>query len=168
MDSEADNSTSHPITKAEVLRILRAEQGQWEQLIALVPTEQLEQPMTPGGWSLRDLLAHLLWYAREGLALCRDGAVRYPEMWGRPYDAINADIWREAQAMAGGDVLAVWRATIQEIYGWVAASDEAWLAEPVAFPSEKPVSRLQQVEINTFGHYREHVDDLRTWLEGEG
>ncbi|MCC6165641.1 MAG: ClbS/DfsB family four-helix bundle protein [Caldilineaceae bacterium] len=164
MDSEAE----HPITKAEVLRILRAEQGQWEQLIALVPTEHLEQPMTPGGWSLRDLLAHLLWYAAEGLALCRDGAVRYPEMWGRPYDAINADIWREAQTAAGVDVLDAWRATIQEIYDWVAVSDEAWLAEAVAFPGEKPVSRLRQVEINTFGHYREHVDDLRAWLEGEG
>lgn len=158
---------SEPMTKTELLRILRAEQGQWEQLIALIPCDQLEQPMTPGGWSLRDLLAHLLWYMQEGLTNCRDGRVQYPEMWGRPYDELNADIRQAAQTMDGAAALATWRATCQEIYAWVSESDETWLDGMVAFPGEKPVSRLTQVEINTVGHYREHIDDLRAWLEGE-
>lgn len=159
---------SHPISKAELLRVLRAEQGQWEQLLALVPTDQLEQPMTPGGWSLRDLLAHILWYQQEGLALCRDGAARTPEMWEHSIDEINAEIVAAAQTMSGVDAMAAWRATFQELYDLVDENDEAWLAGTVAYPHMKPVTRLEQVQMDTVGHYREHADDLRAWLEGEG
>ncbi len=167
MDSSADPDVDYTLSKEELERSLRSEWGQWEQLLALVPTEQLEVPMTPEGWSLRDLLAHLLWYEQECLALCREGAVAHPAMWGRAFDAINADIWQAAQTMRGVDVVEAWRAVSQELSDCLAEMDDEQLDGLAAFPGEPPAPVRRHIEENTFGHLREHLGELRAWLEGE-
>jgi hypothetical protein len=37
--------------------------------------------------------------------------------------------------------------------------------EPVAYPGEQPFPRWHHVWENSYAHYREHLDDVRSWLE---
>jgi hypothetical protein len=153
------------MTKGELLRMLRAERGEWEQLLALAPLSQAEQPMQPGGWSLRDLIAHLVWYEQECLALCRTGVVAQPGMWGQPEDELNATIRQAAQQVPASALLATMRSLFVEITGWLEKVEPALLAEPVAYPGEQPYPHWHHIWENSYDHYREHLDDMRSWLE---
>jgi hypothetical protein len=153
------------MTRGELLRIVRAERGQWEQLLALAPLDQAEQPLRPGSWSLRDLLAHLHWYEQAGLCLCREGATPHPELWRLSPAERNMAILTAARRVSMAQVMAAWRRLFDDLCAWLHAADAATLAGTVVVPGGRARPRWRIVREYSYDHYRGHVDELRTWLE---
>ncbi len=51
-----------PRSKAELLERMRAGREEWDALIAQIPDSARTEPALPGGWSVKDLIAHIAAY----------------------------------------------------------------------------------------------------------
>ena len=155
------------MTKAEALAELRAARQELEELLAGLPPERMERPGATGDWSVKDVLAHLLWYEREELELIRESGVAASPLWEVPYERRNGLIREELRSLALADVLAQLR---QVFAGLVAAVDrlsDVDLVTSGRFPGTS-AERLpwQDIALNSWTHEREHVEALRAGLAG--
>ncbi|MBO0731474.1 MAG: DinB family protein, partial [Acidimicrobiaceae bacterium] len=61
--------------KAELIDELVATREELEELLTAMTSEQMLAAGVVGDWSVKDVLAHLLWYEREELELIRESGV---------------------------------------------------------------------------------------------
>src|SRR6202521_5973988 len=99
------------LSKTQLLTELRTEQAAWEALLAEIGQAHMTQPEVAGGWSIKDIVAHLTgWSRRSGLrfqALLRhepDFAPPWPPDL-REDDEINAWMYEANRNRPLADVL---------------------------------------------------------------
>jgi uncharacterized protein (TIGR03083 family) len=69
-----------------------------ERALAALPADRLEAPTLPGGWSVKDLLAHLGWWERRIANLYQillRGDLPHPFEDAEPIDQLNARVYAE-------------------------------------------------------------------------
>src|SRR5258708_28538867 len=93
------------MTKAEVIDRLRTTRGELEALLAAMTPEQMRRPGVAGDWSVKDVLAHILWYAREELELVRESGAAASALWDVAQDPRNGLIREELRDQPLDDVL---------------------------------------------------------------
>jgi uncharacterized protein (TIGR03083 family) len=154
------------VTKAEVLDTLRRTRGELEELLAGMTTEQLQRPGVVGDWSIRDVLAHLLWYEREELELIRESEVAASPLWEVPFDPRNHLIHEELRDLPLDDVLGQLREVFTEFGAAVDALSDDDLVMPGRFPGTS-TERLpwQDIGLNSWMHEGEHLEGIRAWME---
>ena len=92
-----DNDTR----KEQLLDELRDEQAQWEALLSDIGEDHMTQPDVAGGWSIKDIVAHLTGWRRRTVARLQ-AALRHeptpPTPWPAQLqtdDEINAWIYAD-------------------------------------------------------------------------
>src|SRR5262249_51950191 len=159
---------SRRMRKAEVVEALRTTRQDLEELLAAMTPGQMRRPGVAGDWSVKDVLAHLLWYQREELELIRESELAASPLWEVAQDPRNRLIREELGELPLDEVLDELR---QVFAGFVAAverlSDED-LVTPGRFPGTSP-ERLpwQDIADNSWMHEREHVAGIRSWLDAQ-
>jgi len=162
----------HPdgiVGKAQLLSDLRDEQSRWEDLLREIGEENMTQPDVAGGWSIKDIVAHLTGWRRRTVGRFQ-AALRH-EPPPAPYwpahlqtdDEINAWIYAANRDRPLADVLRDSRAVFDQLAEALDAFPEADLADPARFPwmEGEPLSGAA-----FFGHFHEeHEADMRAWLE---
>lgn len=125
----------------------------WQALldtIAAVPGERMHEPGATGEWSVKDILAHVaVWddIQVDKIKLLVNGA-QLPQWEG--FQAIND---REHAARSG------W--TLDQASTEMHAAHERVLAALRTVPDIDPA----QIKDDTWGHYDEHAESIRTWLD---
>lgn len=157
------------VTKAEFLATLRAERAQWEALLAEVGEGRLDEPGATGHWSVKDVVAHVMWYegwVNERLAERAQGiAYVAPEMDTMYYHDRNERIYQMHHDRAASDVLADGRQVFADLYAWADTLSEAELNATGLFPDTPPDWPAWRVFENmSYEHYRKHAALLRAWL----
>ncbi|TMC56864.1 MAG: ClbS/DfsB family four-helix bundle protein [Chloroflexota bacterium] len=56
--------------KATFIEGLRNERAGWEALLAQVGKERMLEPGAAGAWSVKDIIAHIMWGEREMIGVC--------------------------------------------------------------------------------------------------
>ena len=141
--------------------VVRQIEDSWRELqsaLAEVPGDRIEEPGVVGPWSTKDLLGHVTTWEAEMMANVQravDGLEMkcYPDV-----DAFNADASAAKQAMSVEDL----RRELSRVHGETvrfvsALSDELLGREQVEW----------RIRIDTFAHYREHTEHVRSWLAPE-
>ncbi|HEX9124547.1 MAG TPA: maleylpyruvate isomerase N-terminal domain-containing protein [Actinomycetota bacterium] len=141
----------------ERTRLVGEEEEGWTDLRGLVERlspEQLEEPgVNDDGWSVKDLLWHLsCWWAEAAHKLEQIRLETYAEQ-EVPEDDMNARFLEEGRHLARSDVEAQ----------LLAARSRA-LQELAALP-EITTPGAEWFEESGALHYREHLPDLRSWVE---
>jgi hypothetical protein len=157
------------ITKVQLLDELQQENAQFEALLAAIGPERMTQPDVAGGWSIKDIVAHLTaWRQRTVVHFraARSGDSVTPPLWPpelQTDDEINAWIYAANRDRPLEDVLSESRETFQQLVAAIDAFDEAELRD---------TSRFGWLEgerfrgSSFFGHFHdEHEPDMRAWLE---
>lgn len=157
------------ITKAQLLDELQQENAQFEALLAAIGPARMTQPEVAGGWSIKDIVAHLTGWRTRTVArfrAARSGEPVAPPPWPQDLqedDDINAWIYAANRDRPLDDVLSDSRATFQQLVDAISAMDEAELRD---------ASRFAWLEgehfrgSSFFGHFHEeHEPDMRAWLE---
>ena len=155
-------------SKAQLLTDLQNEQTQWEALLTDIGEAHMTQPDVAGGWSIKDIVAHLTGWRMRTVARFQ-AALRHeptpPPAWPAQLqddDEINAWIYAANRDRSLADVLAESRTVYQQLADALDAFPEADLQDP---------NRFEWLAGETwngaalFDHFHEeHEPDMRAWL----
>jgi uncharacterized protein (TIGR03083 family) len=138
----------------------------WEALGSAVDSfseTEIEQPGVIEGWSVKDLLGHIAFWADKAAADLQAIAGGRPEDVATPGSEKDVDEWneRERQSRAGrplADIREEWLESFQKAMGALAAFPAERLQENV-----KGRTVLERFAGDTYEHYREHFGDLSAW-----
>ncbi|HXF72780.1 MAG TPA: maleylpyruvate isomerase N-terminal domain-containing protein [Actinomycetota bacterium] len=112
--------------------------------------ERGDEPVLPGGWSVRDLLWHVAcWCAECASALERIRLGTY-RGWEEDVDALNARFLEEGRRHDAATGRAM-----------LAAARNRMLQELALLPEEPPREAVEWFRESGVQHYREHLEDVR-------
>ena len=126
--------------------------------------EQVLIPGVCGGWSVRDLIAHVTWWDAEALdhlpqVLAGERPPKYSDTYGG-IDAFNALMTKRNAGLSLEEVRERAQSTHARLVAFVAAVDPALLT---------PKSRFRhRLKLDTFGHYPIHTAQIIAWRERNG
>ena len=155
----------------DALSFLEDERDAWRPYEALadLTDEQLQAPLPGGGWSGRDLMAHLVAWQRVALNVARELAVNETSVakaaadadWvGRGGGAINDENQRTWAANPLAELREAFASTSGELRGYLTVVPESrWI---------KNADNLQFMTDETLDHYDEHRRDLAAILAAAG
>jgi len=166
------------LSKKEYLELLRQEKARWEEMLAGLSEDQITAPDLPGGWSIKDVMTHLM--AWQGITNARLQAAlhetepEYPH-WpegldpeAEDVDELNAWIFGTYHDLSWGEVYTAWQNGFRRVLEASEAIPESHLLEKgrYAWLSDYPLSA---VLLGTYEHHHEeHWVPLKVWLREKG
>ena len=150
------------MNKAELLASIRRDRARFDALVAGLDAAQLVEPSLEGGWSVKDVFAHVSiwerlcseWFAAAARGETPDRA----EV--RDVDGFNARAYADAKDRPLADVFAESRLSHEAIVAAIDGMSEAELAGDKRFGWPM----WQMASANSDDHYREHIDQIEAWL----
>lgn len=144
---------------------------EWDTVIARVPVDRLTEPGLAGGWSVKDLIAHVAWSEREMIGVIRERALVGSPLWELSQDERNAAVFAENRDRPLADVLAEERTLWDELRPGLESLTDDDLNDPSHFrdltEAIPGVPPWQIFAGSTFAHYDDHARDIRAWLDRE-
>ncbi len=154
-----------PVTVAQLTEMVRTDRAEWEAVLARVPRERLTESGLPGGWAVKDVLAHMTWAMREGIGVMRARRLVGSDLWKLDDDGRNAIVVEQSRARSLDTVLADYETTSADYMKELAGLSDDELNDPARWPEMPPDWRPWRI-IYDPKHYAHHAADLREWLEG--
>jgi uncharacterized protein (TIGR03083 family) len=155
------------MTKERILAKLRAEHDALLEVLAQVPPNQMTEPHFEGGWSVKDLLAHITLWERRTLgriqATLREEPL--PPFFPGDADRVNAQAYAANRDRPLAEIEADFHRTFQELLDQVEGLRQEDLDDPRRFPWTRRVPVKRYLNGDGYGHYAEHARQIRAWLE---
>lgn len=149
-----------PKDKAATLEQVRATHAELVTALERFSPDEMTTPGVNGEWSIKDMVAHIVWWEQHLLRRLRSGrddvyeGVTDATEGRRRTDEVNARVLAENQSRPLADALADFRASYDETLAYLEAMTEDDLAKPeIAEP----------VGFDTYEHYPEHTHMLSDW-----
>jgi hypothetical protein len=157
------------LSKTQFLTELRDEQAAWEALLDEIGQAHMTQPEAAGGWSIKDIVAHLTGWRRRSVRRFQALLKHEPDFsppWPkelREDDEINAWIYESNRDRSLAEVLSESRDVFQQLLETLDAFSEEELQEL------RRLLGLEEEQVSGslfFAHFhQEHEPDMRAWLE---
>lgn len=145
---------------------IRKAREEWLSLIAEVGKPRMTEPGLPGGWSVKDVIAHITWYEREMIGMLKAMALVGSDLWQLPHDERNVPIYEKNRDRPLEEVLSEAEQVYAQLFEAIASLSEDELSDPSHFrdmPSEW--TPWDVIAGNTHEHYHQHIPDIREWLQ---
>ena len=151
--------------KTTFLELLRSSRAEWEALLDEVGEARMAEPGANGEWSVKDVVAHVLWGEREMVGVCQQRALVGSDLWEMTDDERNPIMvswYRDHSVQA---VLAEEKQVYAQLLAEVQKLSEDDLNNPGNF-RDMPADWVpwQLIAGDTFKHYRDHMPTIREWL----
>ena len=144
---------------------LASARREWDQVLEGLARERMEESSLAGGWSVKDVVAHVAWSEREMVGVIRQKALIGSPLWELGQDERNAIVVAENRERDLDDVLEEERRVYAELLP---------LLEGLTTEELENGDRWQQMLPNvppwrifagsTFLHYEEHAAMIAAWL----
>jgi hypothetical protein len=165
-----------PESKTELLERMRAGRGEWDALIAQIPDSVRTEPALAGGWSVKDLIAHVAafenWTAAQIRAANEGRAPTDRELYGVEemppdfegwdIDRQNAAIYAQYKEMPLAEVMTFSSQAFADLIAAVEAVPEDDIASTGAQTWTEDKTLLEIVPGQCYAHYEQHADELRS------
>ena len=160
----APNTSPSP-TGARVLERIRQSRQALEGLVASLDEATLMRP-GPGGWSVKDHLAHLTAWRRMVLGFldgraAPEGLGVSAETYEQGEDAINAALFVSHRERPWPEVRDEFHRVYDSLVERLAQLGEDEWQQPYPITPRRPYPRIDNIEGNTFEHDLEHLG----WIE---
>lgn len=149
------------VGRDQILQEIATEWMELQGLLANVPAGRIEAHPLVGNWSVKDLMGHITTWEAEAM-MNIEGFLGHPSRQMRTYpdvDGFNERTVAEKRAVsleeARRDLVETHTRLVQLLEGLPAA---AFDQEPVA----------HRIQLDSYGHYKEHSETLRGWLSDAG
>ena len=157
------------LNKTQFLTELRDEQAAWEALLNEIGEAHMTQPEVAGGWSIKDIVAHVTGWRRRSVRRLQALLKHEPDFsppWPpelREDDEINAWIYQANCNRSLAEVLSESRDVFQQLVETLDAFSEDGLRDL------RRILGLEEEQVSGslfFAHFhQEHEPDMRAWLE---
>ena len=156
------------VNKQDLMQQIEQSYADLEAALAALDAAQMTAPALPGGWSVKDALAHLSVWHRRALDLIQP--VQPPRVPEIPpsgieedqIEAFNARFYQEHKDDPLAEVLASFRDSYQQLLASVQQLSEADLTKPV----RGETLTWHIIAGNTYDHYPEHLEAIRAAFPG--
>lgn len=157
------------ITKASLLRELRAARAEWDALIAEVGVARMSEAGATGNWSVKDVMAHLTsysrWFVHASEAHFRGEIPPLDGTEGMSFEQRNQLRYMQARDRPLADVQAESKQVFGRLLEVVQAHTEEFLTQPQQFEGvPEPLLIWRMLEGDGYAHYRDHIHVIRAWL----
>lgn len=161
-----------PLGKTTLLERTRAARAALDALLATLDDRQMHEPAFEGGWSAKDLLAHIANW--EALCIGWIEAGERGETPDRPAAisdeeaaAINERVYREHRERPLDDVRASSRRSYERMIATIERLDDGALTDGsrFAWTGGRPVSLF--IRWNADAHYDEHREQIAAWTSAK-
>ena len=159
---------NEPKSKAELIQAMISAREELDSLIDQIRPSAMSLAGAPGEWSVKDIIAHLTAYDQQlALTLALRGQ-KPPDFWIEdiPLDEFNRRLFEENREKALDEVLQQFKDIWRDMLAEVRARSEAYLFGEQSVPGVlytfRPCDILRS---ESYGHYLDHVPDLRARLE---
>jgi hypothetical protein len=151
------------VNQAELLAHIRSGRAQFESALAPCSDDQLLAPNLHGGWSLKDLIAHIGFWEQHA-ALTFSALLRGVDPPAEPFnlDELNARVYAQNQYMPLAGVRLEEQAAYGQLLLLVENARDDDLFNPQRFAGTQGQPFAEWIENNTYGHYEEHQADYET------
>ncbi len=154
------------MNKGDVLEKIRNGRAEWERLIHSVPKERMNERIM-GDWTLKDIIAHMTWGEREMLTLIQSRSMAgASELWNLPTDERNRRMVEDSRSQPADEVIKESRDVSRNLIEEIEQLKDDHFNNPAHFagmPADWTLWKL--LEGNTWGHYPEHIEPIRAWLD---
>jgi hypothetical protein len=163
------------INKTQLLSRIQTARAPLDTMLAQLTEEQMTQPSVEGKSSVKDILAHITTWeqhlVRRLQAALQDGKAEvYVVAPGEPgdTDSVNELMFVQNQQLPLRQVVSDFHQSLQDVLQSVGRISDKDLFDPKALAQVfgYPVERI--IGSDTFVHYPEHIESIRTWLEKQG
>jgi hypothetical protein len=165
--SSKSGEALNKMTRAELLEQIRSRRAQLETVLVQFSPEHMLTPALPGHWSVKDVLAHLGWWAQRIVNTyhtLRQGNIPDPHLEALGIDELNAQVFAEHEGRPLAEVRREERQAYQALLALAESAPEADLFDPNRFAWTEGQPFVEWVKGNTYEHYAEHLPDLQAWL----
>ena len=150
--------------KKTFLATLDAERTEWEHAFTLIEETQMLQPGVQGEWSVKDLVAHVVWYEREMVNLLQRRSLEGGSpLWSHAAVKRNARIDDENRERPLAEVLSEANDIFAELRELLEALSDEDLNDPSRMEMPPEWQPWQVIAENTYEHYRHHRAALEIW-----
>lgn len=153
--------------RVELLNEIYAGRTRLEAALQKLTPPQMTSPDLPGGWSVKDLMAHLGWWENHVQELYRalvaDGEPVEPINEGT-VDAVNARVIETFRSRDLEDVRAYEQDAYTHLLELIETAPEADLFDPQRFSWTANQPFAGWLVGNSSGHYEEHLQNLENLL----
>ena len=162
-------------SKAALLEHMREGREVWDGLMLQVPDSAITIPALHGGWSVKDLMAHVAAYEKWTAAQIRaanerreptnlelygvDDVPEDPEGWD--LDRVNAAIYDRYAVTPIADIRALAEHAFADLIAAIEAVPESELTTTDAQSWAGGDTLLDVIPRQSYVHYEHHLDDLR-------
>ena len=168
--------STRPKSKSELLERMRAGREEWDALIAQIPESVRAEPALAGGWSVKDLIAHVAadeqWTAAHIRAANEDRAPTNEELYGvdeMPDDPEGWDLDRQNAAIHTrykevplAEVMTFSRQAFADLVAAVEGVSEEDIARTGAQTWTGDTTLLEIIPGQCYEHYAQHAGELRS------
>ena len=118
------------VAKDQLLARIRDDRASFDRVLSVVPSSRLTDPVLPGGWSVKDVLAHIAWGDREAIRVIRSRAMAGSQLWALSEDERNAAVVRASRSQPLETVLVEYRDAFDSYVAALEDLREADMNEP--------------------------------------
>jgi len=151
----------------QLFELIERDHAWFDAIVARVPPERLDEPGLPGGWSVKDVLAHIAWGEREAAGAARARALVGSELWALPQDERNAIEREQSRAKTLEEVIDEYRVSHRALLSELDRMSDEELNEPSrmtglapTIPGWRPWRVLYDPR-----HYADHGRAIESWLQ---
>jgi hypothetical protein len=157
------------LSKNQLLAELNQENADWQALLDEIGEANMTQPEVAGGWSIKDIVAHITGWRRRTVSRFQaalNHETDYTTPWPKELqddDEINAWIYESNRDRPLADVLSDSREVFQQLVDAIHAFSDDELQDPqrIEWLQGEPLSGKF-----VFSHFHEeHEPDMRAWLD---
>ena len=151
--------------KATVLKTLTETRAAWEALLAQIDEEQMQRPGVTGKWSVKDVIAHVSWCAREIAPVLRTHILAGSDLWNLSEDESNEIVYQQNKDRPLYDIINEERQAYTDLLEAVQTLSDEDLTDPHRFKN-MPEEWIpwQLIAGNSFNHYKDHMPSIQAWL----
>ena len=154
--------------KATFLETLHTARAEWEALLAEVGEARMLEPGATGEWTVKDVIAHVMWCEREMVGVCEAHALVGSDLWNLTNDECNAIVVAQYRETPLQDVLVEERQVYDRLLAALQTLSDEDLNDARRF-RDMPVEWVpwQLIAGNASQHYGDHMPPIRAWLDAK-
>ncbi len=151
--------------KNTFIKTLKETRAQWEELLAQIDQEWMLEPGVAEQWSVKDIVAHIMWSEQELIPVMQTHVLAGSELWNLPLDERNEIVVLQSRNRSLREILTEEQETYAQFLQAVQTLSEEDFNDPHRF-KDMPENWVpwQILAGSSFKHFQDHMPSIREWL----